>query len=85
MRTPHEVVVEISFDASECPLSEAIYKSLVPEVNLRLRGVEFEAVCGGCEVRLVIRGHEIGSLKPPLINSLSLISMLIEAVRTLTS
>lgn len=85
MRTPHEVVVEISFDANECSLSEVIYRSLVPEVKLKLRDVEFEVMCGGCEVRLVMRGHEIGSLTPPVVNSLSLISMLIEVVRTLTS
>ncbi|MEM2021538.1 MAG: hypothetical protein QXP80_04875, partial [Zestosphaera sp.] len=64
MRIPHEVVVEISFDTSECSLSEVIYRSLVPEAKLKLRDVEFEVMYGGCEVRLVMRSREIGSLTP---------------------
>jgi len=79
-----EILVEVLLDLDNCSLSEALFKSLVPESSLKLRGVSFEVVRVDCALKLVFRGFDPRSLIPPFSNSLRLVSMVLETLRNLT-
>lgn len=75
-----DIIIELVLDLEDCSLSEAILRSLIPESNLKLRGVSFNVSRVGCSVKLVFRASEPRALIPPLTNSLRLASMIIDVI-----
>lgn len=78
-----EIIVEVLLELEDCQLSEALLRSLIPESNLRLRGVSFEVSRVDCGIKLVFKGSEPRALIPSFSNSLRLASMVIEVLRGL--
>ena len=79
-----EIVVEVLLELEDCQLSEALLRSLIPESNLRLRGVSFEVSRVDCAIKLVFKSSDPRALIPSFSNSLRLASMVIEFLRDLT-
>jgi hypothetical protein len=79
-----EILVEVLLDLDDCLLSEALFKSLLPESNLKLRGISFEVARVDCALKLVFRSSDPRLLIPPLSNSLRLVSTVLETLKNLT-
>lgn len=79
-----EILVEVLLDLDDCLLSEALFRSLLPESSLKLRGISFEVTRVDCALKLVFRGSDPRLLIPPFSNSLRLASMVLETLKNLT-
>jgi hypothetical protein len=79
-----EILVEVLLDLDDCLLSEALFKSLLPESNLKLRGISFEVARVDCALKLVFWSSDPRLLIPPLSNSLRLVSTVLETLKNLT-